>query len=74
MATRCGDSNVGIGAILQRFGVGLPRYIGDMTPRLRDRMSMDLVTVHPTATAAEALELIEKMRLRGTPQVWSPLQ
>jgi manganese-dependent inorganic pyrophosphatase len=69
VAARCGNSNARIDAILQRFGVGLPRYIGDVTPRLRDRMSSDLVTVTPRATAARALELIERHDIQLLPVV-----
>ncbi len=67
IAARCGNSNVRIDAILNRFGAELPRYVGDVTPRLRDRMSTDLVTVSPRATAAEVLELIERRDIQLVP-------
>jgi manganese-dependent inorganic pyrophosphatase len=71
VAARCGNSNVRIDAILGRFGVALPRYIGDVTPRLRDRMSTALVTVGPDATASEALELIDRHDIQLLPVVES---
>ncbi len=69
VAARCGNSNVRIDAILNRFGVPLPKYIGDVTPRLRDRMAAEVVTVGPTSTAAEALELIERNDIQLVPVV-----
>ncbi len=68
-AARCGNSNVRIDAILDRFGVKLPSYVGDVTPRLREQMSTDLVTVPPDATAAEALEKIDRHDIQAVPVV-----
>jgi manganese-dependent inorganic pyrophosphatase len=67
VAARCGNTNVRIDAILDRFGVPLPRYVGDVTPRLRDRMARDPVTVGPGATAAEVLELIDRHDIQVVP-------
>ncbi len=68
-AARCGNSNARIDAILDHFGVGLPPFIGDVTPRLREAMSSDLVTVPPHATCAEALGLIERNDIQVVPVV-----
>jgi manganese-dependent inorganic pyrophosphatase len=64
---RCGNSNVRIDAVLDRFGLPLPDFIGDVTPRLRDVMARELVTVHPEATCAEVLELIERHDFQVVP-------
>jgi manganese-dependent inorganic pyrophosphatase len=69
VAARCGNSNVRIDAILNRFGVALPRFIGDVTPRLRDHMARNPVVVGPSATAAEALDLIERHDIQVVPVV-----
>ncbi|TVP46210.1 MAG: CBS domain-containing protein, partial [Gemmatimonadales bacterium] len=69
IAARCGNSNVRIDAILNRFGVELPRFIGDVTPRLRDRMIREPVTVTPEATAAEALDLIDRHDIQVVPVI-----
>jgi manganese-dependent inorganic pyrophosphatase len=66
---RCGNSNVRIDAILDRFRVSLPPFMGDVTPRLREQMSRDLVTVGPEATLAEALELIDHHDIQVLPVV-----
>ncbi len=68
-AAHCGNSNARIDAILDHFGVGLPPFIGDVTPRLREAMSGDLVTVRPHATCAEALALIERHDIQVLPVV-----
>jgi len=68
-AARCGNSNARIDAVLNRFGVALPEFVGDVTPRLRDVMARDLVTVGPEATCAEALELIERHGIQVVPVV-----
>jgi len=68
-AARCGNSNVRIDAILDRFGVALPHFVGDVTPRLREQMSTELVTVLPDATASEALEKIDRHDIQAVPVV-----
>lgn len=66
---RCGNSNVRIDAILERFGVPLPPFVGDVTPRLREQMTRDPITVAPRATLAEALELIDRHDIQVLPVV-----
>ncbi len=68
-AARCGNSNVRIDAILQRFGVSLPPFIADVTPRLGDQMARELVTASPETTCAEALRLIEHHDIQALPVV-----
>ncbi|TVR64962.1 MAG: putative manganese-dependent inorganic diphosphatase [Gemmatimonadales bacterium] len=68
-AARCGNSNARIDAILNHFGVALPPFIGDVTPRLRDTMSPDPITVHPEATCANALKIIEENDFQVVPVV-----
>ncbi|MGF1448010.1 MAG: putative manganese-dependent inorganic diphosphatase [Opitutales bacterium] len=64
---RCGNSNARIDAILGRFEVPLPRFIGDLTPRVRDIMVRDVLKVPLDATCAEALELIDRYDVRALP-------
>ncbi len=66
---RCGNSNARIDTILSRFGVELPKFIGDITPRVKDIMVTDIISVHPTSTCMEALELIDQHDLRVLPVV-----
>jgi manganese-dependent inorganic pyrophosphatase len=66
---RCGNSNARIDAILERFGQPLPTLLTDVTPRVRDVMVTDVVTIPQDATCAEALELIDEHDVRVLPVV-----
>src|SRR6056297_702374 len=68
-AARCGNSNPRIDAVLEHFGVRLPTFVGDVTPRIHDVMARDLVTVEADATCAEALELIDERDIQLLPVV-----
>ena len=68
-AARCGNSNPRIDAVLEHFGVRLPTFVGDVTPRLHEVMARDLVTVSAEATCAEALELIDERDIQVLPVV-----
>lgn len=69
LPARCGNSNPRIDAVLDHFGVALPAFVGDVTPRLHEVMASDLVTVDSDATCAEALELIEQRDIQVLPVV-----
>ncbi len=64
---RCGNSNARIDTILERFSQPLPVYLSDVTPRVRDVMVTDVVSVSQHATCAEALELIDEHDVRVLP-------
>lgn len=66
---RCGNSNARIDTILARFHQPLPIYLSDVTPRVRDVMVRDVVSVCQSATCAEALELIDQHDVRILPVV-----
>ncbi|MFT3831611.1 MAG: putative manganese-dependent inorganic diphosphatase [Opitutaceae bacterium] len=66
---RCGNSNARIDAILGRFAQPLPIYLSDVTPRVRDIMTANVVKVGPKSTCAEALELIDQHDVRTLPVV-----
>lgn len=68
-AARCGNSNSRIEAILNRFQVPLPRFVGDVTPRVEDIMVRDIVKVNHKDTCARALELLDQNDLRAVPFV-----
>ncbi|MEY4489983.1 MAG: hypothetical protein RIQ79_2491 [Verrucomicrobiota bacterium] len=67
IAARCGNSNARIDAILTRFQHPLPLLISDVTPRVRDLMVSNVVSVSHDATCAEALELIDAHDVRILP-------
>ena len=59
IAARCGNSNARIDSILNRFGVALPVFIGDVIPRVEDIMQRDPYKVTSGDTCARALELFD---------------
>ncbi len=67
IAARCGNSNARIDTVLQRFRQSLPLYLSDVTPRVRDVMISNVLSVQPTATCAEALEMIDEHDIRILP-------
>lgn len=69
LAARCGNSNARIDAILERFKVKLPNFIGDVTPRIGNIMQRTIRTVNKRSTCAEALELIDQYDVRALPVV-----
>jgi manganese-dependent inorganic pyrophosphatase len=69
VAARAGNSNARIDAILQRFHQPLPTLLTDVTPRVRDVMVTDVVTVPQDATCSEALELIDEHDVRVLPVI-----
>ena len=69
IAARCGNSNARIDAILERFKLPLPPFIGDVTPRVKNIMHSEVRSVSRDSTCAEALELIDKYDVRALPVV-----
>ena len=69
IAVRCGNSNPRIDAILGRFDIPLPPFIGDLTPRVQDIMVTDVHKVTPDATCAEALKIIDDHDVHCLPVV-----
>ncbi|MDA1067015.1 MAG: putative manganese-dependent inorganic diphosphatase [Verrucomicrobia bacterium] len=67
VAARCGNSNARIDVILDYFKAPLPKFIGDLTPRLKDIMITDVRSVKPGATCIEALEVIDEFDVRALP-------
>ena len=67
VAARCGNSNARIDSILSRFQHPLPVYVSDVSPRVRDLMNPEVVSVAANSTCAEALELIDRHDIRLLP-------
>src|SRR3954468_21149725 len=59
IAARCGDTNDRIDFVLQSFGMPAPRFVADVSPKVRDVMQTHILSVRPEATAAEALALMD---------------
>ncbi len=67
VAARCGNTNARIDRILSRFHHPLPLYLSDVSPRVRDLMVSDVISVSDTATCAEALEIFDRYNMRLLP-------
>lgn len=68
-AARCGNSNARIDTILATFGLPLPGFLGDVTPRVRDIMVEDVIKIGPQCICADALDLIDRHDVRLLPVV-----
>ena len=69
VAARCGDINDRIGFVLRTFGVAPPRFVPDVSPKVRDVMQHDVSSIGPDATSAEALSMMERGNIRVLPIV-----
>ncbi len=69
VAARCGNSNARVDAILHRFGVPLPVFVGDVTPRVHDIMKTEVRKILLGETCYEALEIIDRFDVRALPVV-----
>ena len=67
IAARCGNTNDRIDFVLKTFGVPAPKLIADVSPKVSDVMQRKILSVHPDATAAEALQLMVEKNLRILP-------
>jgi len=67
VAARCGDTNDRIDFVLKTFGVEPPRFVADVSPKVRDVMGRNLVTVLPDTPIAEALAIMDENNIRVLP-------
>ena len=66
-AARCGDTNDRIDFVLRTFGVPPPRFVADVSPKVRDVMNPAPVSVGLDTTAAEALGIMDERNIRVLP-------
>jgi len=67
VAARCGDTNDRIDFVLKTFGVPAPKFVADVSPKVRDVMQTRILSVTPEATAADALGLMDDRNIRILP-------
>lgn len=67
VAARCGDTNDRIDFVLKTFGQPAPKFVSDVSPKVRDVMASDVLSVGPKTTVAEALGLMEDRGIRVLP-------
>ncbi len=69
VAARAGATNARIDYVLERFGVESPMMLTDVSPRVHDVMQTSVVSVHADTPLYDAIQLIDRRRLRGLPVV-----
>src|SRR4051794_9906728 len=67
VAARCGDTNDRIDFVLRTFGVPPPKFVADVSPKIRDVMQRELVSLGLGATLVEALGVMEERNVRVLP-------
>jgi len=67
IAARCGDTNDRIDFVLKTFGVEAPRFVADVSPKIRDVMQRDVVSVTPETTIGDALGVMDERNIRVLP-------
>jgi len=67
IAARCGDTNDRIDFVLNTFGVEAPRFVSDVSPRIRDVMQRDVVSVRPETGIGDALGIMDERNIRVLP-------
>lgn len=67
VAARCGDTNERIDFVLNSFGFAPPRFVSDVSPKVRDVMQENVVSIPAHATAAEALGIMDERNIRVLP-------
>ncbi len=67
VAARCGDINDRIDFVLRKFGVAPPKFVPDVSPRVRDVMAPNVVSVLPETTVGEAMGIMENRGIRVLP-------
>jgi hypothetical protein len=55
VAARCGEVNERTQFVLRTFNVPAPHFVADVSPKVRDVMQANVISVPPRTTAVEAL-------------------
>ncbi len=67
VAARCGDLNDRINFVLKTFGMPAPKFVADVSPKVRDVMQSNVVSVSARTTVAEALGMMDDRNIRVLP-------
>ena len=67
IAARCGDTNERIDFVLETFGVPAPKFVADVSPKVRDVMVSQVISVPLSATVAAALGVMDEHNIRVLP-------
>ena len=69
IAARAGNTNERIDFVLRKFGVEAPVLITDLSPRVRDVMQEEVISITADSSIYEAIQLIERKQMRGLPVI-----
>ncbi len=69
IAGRAGGTNERIDFVLEKFGVAAPTLITDLSPRVRDVMEREVISIGKESSIYDAVQLIERYQLRGLPVI-----
>lgn len=69
VAARAGNTNERINFVLNKFGVEAPVFMSDISPRVCDVMHRDVISVTDDSAVYDAIQLIDRKRLRGLPVI-----
>lgn len=67
IAARCGETNERIDFVLRTFGVPAPQFVADVSPRVRDVMQSNVISVPPRTSVVEALATMDQRNIRVLP-------
>jgi manganese-dependent inorganic pyrophosphatase len=67
VAARCGDTNDRIDFVLSSFHTPAPRFVSDVSPKIRDVMQSNVISVPPKTTVAVALGIMDENNIRVLP-------
>jgi manganese-dependent inorganic pyrophosphatase len=69
VAARAGSTNERIDFVLDKFQFAPPQLINDLSPVVADVMEHAVVSVHEDTPLYDAIQLLERRRMRGLPVV-----
>jgi len=67
VAARCGEVNERTQFVLRSFNVPAPVFVADVSPKVRDVMQANVISVPPRTTAVEALAVMDERNIRVLP-------
>src|SRR5260221_4304613 len=69
IAARAGNTNERIDLVLQKLGVPAPEFVSDVSATVADVMETEVISVAHGSSICQAMNSIEKKRIRGLPVV-----
>ena len=67
IAARCGDTNDRIDFILDTFNTPAPKFVSDISPKVKDVMQEEIIFTPSGASIADALGVMDSKNIRALP-------